>query len=132
MPPLAVDTNVLARALVDDGSDHTARALRCLRDNQVLVTETVVLETEWLLRSRLGLGRRAINNLFSMLLSLPNVLFEDRSKVVEAVAAHGKGLDFADALHLLNAQGCEAMLSFDRDFAKRAAALPSLLPVREP
>ncbi|WP_163271682.1 type II toxin-antitoxin system VapC family toxin [Chelativorans alearense] len=132
MPPLAVDTNVLARALVEDGSDQTARALQCLRDNQVLVLETVLLETEWLLRSRLKLPRSAVNDLFSKLLTRPNVLFEDKAKVAEAVVAHREGFDFADALHLFNAQGCEALLSFDRDFARRAANVPGLLPVREP
>lgn len=34
-----------------------------------------------------------------------------------------KGLDFADGLHLAKAGGCEAVISFDQDFAKAANAL---------
>ena len=130
--PLAVDTNVLARALVEDGSEQTARALQCMRDNDVLVSETVLLETEWLLRSRLDLRRSKIDALFSRLLSLTNVLFEDRAKIVKAVLAHRAGLNFADALHLLNATGCDAMVSFDRQFARRAAGIAGTPSVREP
>jgi predicted nucleic acid-binding protein len=42
-----------------------------------------------------------------------------------------KGIDFADALHLLKAEDCEAFLSFDRSFAKIANTL-SELEVRAP
>jgi predicted nucleic acid-binding protein len=42
-----------------------------------------------------------------------------------------KGLDFADALHLAKAQGCDAFVSFDQNFAKAANAL-SDVKVRTP
>ena len=116
--PLAVDTNVLARALVNDGTDQSKTALRCIKENQIWISETVLLETEWLLRSQMGLRRAAVNNVMSKLLSLENVLFSDIQKVATAISAHDAGLDFADALHLLSALHCEAMISFDRVFAK--------------
>ncbi|HMM74047.1 MAG TPA: type II toxin-antitoxin system VapC family toxin [Rhodocyclaceae bacterium] len=128
----AVDTNVLARALVEDDTEQGRRALRCVRDNEIFVPETVLLETEWLLRSHLGVTRAAVNAVLSKLLSLRNVTFDDSTKIADALSAHRQGMDFADALHLLSAQDCAELVSFDRDFARRAAELALPIPVREP
>jgi predicted nucleic acid-binding protein len=40
-------------------------------------------------------------------------------------------VDFADGLHLATAEGCEAFVSFDRDFIKVANALRNI-KVRAP
>ncbi|MGB3832833.1 MAG: type II toxin-antitoxin system VapC family toxin [Mesorhizobium sp.] len=128
----AVDTNVLARALVEDGTEQGRRALECIRDSEIFVPETVLLETEWLLRSQLGVSRAAVNTVLSKLLSLENVNFDDSTKIANVLSAHQEGMDFADALHLLSAQDCEELVSFDRDFARRAAKLALPVPVREP
>jgi hypothetical protein len=40
-------------------------------------------------------------------------------------------MDFADALHLLKAEGCEAFVSFDQSFARTANTL-SQVKVRAP
>lgn len=128
----AVDTNVLARALVEDDTEQGRRALSCVRDNEVFVPETVLLETEWLLRSHLGVRRAAVNAVLSKLLSLRNVTFDDSTKIADALSAHRQGMDFADALHLLSARDCGELVSFDRDFARRAAELALPIPVREP
>jgi predicted nucleic acid-binding protein len=42
-----------------------------------------------------------------------------------------QGVDFADGLHLAKAEGCEAFISFDQDFAKAANALGGI-KVRAP
>ena len=42
-----------------------------------------------------------------------------------------KGVDFADALHLIKAEGCEVFVSFDHSFAKTANTL-SEVKVRAP
>lgn len=129
---LAVDTNVLARAMVDDGSEQASRSRQCFVDHGVYVADTVLLETEWLLRSRLKVPRETINLLFSRLLSSPTALFDDRIKIGTAVLAHAKGLDFADALHLLAAKDCDAMATFDEDFIKHHQAVEGSVPVRNP
>lgn len=130
--PLAVDTNVLARALVDDGSEQAARALRCVKENSIFVPETVLLETEWLLRSQLSVPRDAVRTLLTGLLSLENIVFDNRTKIATAVSCYNEGMDFADALHLLSAGMCEEMASFDRDFARRSAKISEGPTVREP
>ena len=86
--PLAADTNVLARALTDDGSDQSRRAVECFRANEIFVPDTVLLETEWLLRSRLGLNRDQVNGLFWTLLSSPQVVQREAAAIL---ASYGKG-----------------------------------------
>jgi predicted nucleic-acid-binding protein len=122
--PLAADTNVLARALTDDGSEQSRRAVECFRDNEIFVPGTVHLETEWLLRSRLGLNRKQVNELFCTLLSSPRILFDDRTKIANATIAHRSGLDFADAMHLFASHACEALVSFDEDFIRNSRKIP--------
>jgi predicted nucleic acid-binding protein len=51
---------------------------------------------------------------------LARVKLEDAALIAKALDWMEKDMDFADALHLLKAQGCEAFVSFDRSFAKRA------------
>ena len=130
--PLAADTNVLARALTDDGSEQSRRAVECFRDNQIFVPDTVLLETEWLLRSRLGLNRDQVNGLFWTLLSSPQILFDDRTRVANATIAHGNGLDFADAMHLFASHECEALVTYDEDFIRNSRNIPETVKVRNP
>jgi predicted nucleic-acid-binding protein len=130
--PLAADTNVLGRALTDDGSEQSRQAVECFRNNEIFVSDTVLLETEWLFRSRLGLSRQEINALFSFLISSPNVIFDDRPSITESVLAHRNGLDFADAMHLFAARDCEAMVTFDRDFIRRSKKISGVIAVRKP
>ena len=132
MPKLAVDTNVVARALADDGSVQSQRARRVFQNNAVFVAESVLLETEWVLRGVLKIERTQVNELLVALISSRDVDVADRPKSLRALSAHRDGMDFADALHLFSAAQCEAMMSFDREFAKRAEMLSDALPVQEP
>ena len=130
--PLAVDTNVLVRALVDDGTEQTQRAVRRFMSEDTFVSVTVLLETEWVLRSKVGLDEKAVNRLFAALAGYEHVEFEDRARILKAIAAHGQGLDFADALHLFAASECRGLCSFDADFRRRAKRLDGAIPVMAP
>jgi predicted nucleic acid-binding protein len=59
------------------------------------------------------------------------VTLEDAPLAAKALDWMAEGLDFADALHLIKAQGCDAFVSFDQNFAKAANAL-SDVKVRTP
>jgi predicted nucleic acid-binding protein len=48
---LAIDTNLIVRYLVGDDLGQAARARRLIDNNDVFVCTTVLLETEWVLRS---------------------------------------------------------------------------------
>jgi predicted nucleic-acid-binding protein len=130
--PLAVDTNVLARALADDGSEQARRSRTLLAEKEVFVPDSVLLETEWLLRSVIRLDRSQINRTFATLVASANIRFSNRRGIADVIASHGAGLDFADAMHLHASEACEALASFDADFKRRAKKIAGAIPIVTP
>jgi predicted nucleic-acid-binding protein len=49
---IAFDTNLLVRALVADHPEQVAVARQLIARDTVFLSRTVLLETEWVLRSR--------------------------------------------------------------------------------
>lgn len=49
---IALDTNLLVRTVVSDNPAQTAIVLDLIGSNTVFLPRTVLLETEWVLRSR--------------------------------------------------------------------------------
>ncbi|GLQ37429.1 hypothetical protein GCM10007908_10490 [Rhizobium albus] len=129
---LAVDTNVLVRAIVDDETPQSEQARLCLLQNVHYVADTVLLETEWLLRSVFQLGRDVINALLTGLLASSNARFADREIVARAILAHRLGLDFADAMHLFSARGCTDFITYDARLIRKAPTVSSDISVRKP
>jgi predicted nucleic-acid-binding protein len=128
---LAVDTNVLVRFLTGDHPVQSARARALVANHQVFVCATVLLETEWVLRSGYGYAAPKIREAFGILAGAPNVVLEDPALVSQALEWMQAGMDFADALHLSKAQNCEAFVSFDREFV-RIASRAADVKVRAP
>jgi predicted nucleic-acid-binding protein len=127
---IGLDTNVLARYYIDDATDAQAQqqrlAARRLIDSgrALMVSKTVVLELEWVMRGYYGFAPADAASVLRHLLSLPHITIEDRSIVEQAVSNSEAGLDFADALHHASYRSCASMASFDdRKFARRAKAL---------
>jgi predicted nucleic acid-binding protein len=83
----------------------------------------VLLETEWALRSVYGFSVPACAKALSGFAGLPRVTVEDAAIAAKALGWVEKGVDFADALHLAKAEGCEAFVTFDREFAQPANTL---------
>lgn len=52
---IAFDTSLLVRIAVGDDPEQKAAALALAEQHRFLIPKTVVLETEWVLRSRYGL-----------------------------------------------------------------------------
>src|ERR1700759_4260301 len=96
---LAVDTNVVIRFLVRDHPTQSPRARQLLSNNEVWVPITVVLETEWVLRSVIGYTPAQFADAVVALAGLPRLKIQHEREVLTALAAHRTGLDFADALH---------------------------------
>jgi predicted nucleic-acid-binding protein len=124
---IALDTNALVRLLIVDDSAQTAAARKLAESHRVLVLRTVLLETEWLLRGRFGLERDRILRFFLGLAETENMVLEDELSLRRALDWYGKGLDFADAMHLASA-GETPLHTFDARFAKRAGKFGA--PVR--
>lgn len=115
---IAVDTNVIIRLLVDDHPAEGKRARRLFEVNRVLVPESVLLESEWVLRAVYGFSRDEIARALRSLLALPCVVVDDRMLVMQVLDWFDEGFDFADALHYARSADVE-MKTFDRRFINR-------------
>jgi predicted nucleic-acid-binding protein len=129
----ALDTNVLARFFVDDADDAQAAkqrpaAIAALAERS-FVSVTVLLELEWVMRGFYELPTKDISRVFLALASIGHVTLEDRDAVLVAVDGLGKGLDFADALHLARSSRASGFVTFDRRLARRAKGLALAPPV---
>jgi predicted nucleic-acid-binding protein len=129
---IAVDANVVVRYLVEDDVAQTDRAEVVLRSGAVLVPKTVLLEAEWVLRSRYEFDRPTIANGLRGLLGLPGVTVEDSEAVARALDLHDQGFDFADALHLASSRRADAFATFDHALRRKARRVFDLVPVVAP
>jgi predicted nucleic-acid-binding protein len=129
---IAVDTNVLVRYLVEDDVRQTDRAEAVLRSGAVMVPNTVLLETEWVLRTSYRFDRSAIADGIKKLLGLPGVQSEDGTTAGQALAWYAKGLDFADALHLASSGRAEAFATFDQALRRKARRISGTVAVVAP
>jgi predicted nucleic-acid-binding protein len=128
---LAVDTNVAIRYLTADDPVQFAHAVAIVEGAETFVSLTVVLEAEWVLRSAYRYTPTQIVHALRGFAGLPLVTVESADLMSIALGWVEDGMDFADALHLAQAQFCEAFVSFDQDLVQRAATL-SDVPVRLP
>lgn len=121
--PSAVDTNVLVRFLVDDGSEDSTSARHIFATRQVFVSLSVILETEWVLRSNFGFKRDQICDAFDRVLGFASVIVQEVNVVEAAVEAMKTGMDFADALYLNSAVDCDAFYTFDKKLIRKASRI---------
>jgi predicted nucleic-acid-binding protein len=130
---IGIDTNVVVRLVVADDADQTRRARRLIdqalgRDEPVLVSLLVLLESEWVLRSRYGFGRETLLSIFRALLEARELSFEDEPALEEALF-HWKdsACGFSDCLIAAHNRqlGCRSTATFDG----RAARLPGTMAV---
>ena len=129
---IAVDTNVVVRLLTGDDPAQFARVHKLFETEIILLPKTVVLETEWVLRSLYGLPAQDIVRALSALVALPQVRSEDASTVVEALELSRQGLDFADALHIASSRMADRIATFDRTLIRRARASATYIVVASP
>jgi predicted nucleic-acid-binding protein len=128
---LAVDTNIIVRYLTADHPEQFAKASALIHGEDVYVCSTVLLETEWVLRRGYRFSRDRISAALTAFAGLPRVTLEDAALAAKALEWMRSGADFADALHLAKAAGCDAFVSFDQRFAAVANTL-SGVKVRTP
>ena len=118
---IGIDTNVLVRLLVRDDEAQFERARKLIkraagRSESVFISQLVLLETEWVLRSRYGVAKAAMIAALSALLKAYELLSEDEPSVEEALFVwKDSTAEFADCL--INAHhralGCRATAAFD-------------------
>jgi predicted nucleic-acid-binding protein len=127
----AIDTSVVVRFLTGDDKAQAEAARAAIAGGDIFVATTVLLESEWVLRSGYGFAPARITEGLRGLAGLPGITVEEPALLAQALNWMGEGMDLADALHLARAEGCDAFLSFDRKLAK-AAKGRALVPVQAP
>ena len=128
---ISVDTNIVVRLLAKDDLDQFRQSSEIFSTQEIFIADTVILETEWVLRYAYEFKPEQIKEAFKKLFGLANVYLKDGTEVALAIEWYESGLDFADALHLAKSQHCQQMFTFDRRFVNRAKRVTSC-PVRMP
>jgi predicted nucleic-acid-binding protein len=118
---LGIDTNVLVRFLMRDNEAQFEKARKLIKrevsaGRRVFVNQLVLMETEWVLRSRYAVTKQQIIEAISGLLDADDLQFEDEPTIEEALFLwRDSPADFADCL--IGAKnrrlGCRATASFD-------------------
>jgi predicted nucleic-acid-binding protein len=131
---IGLDTNVLARYYIQDGSDGEAAkqreaARRLIESGKpLMVCKTVLLELEWVMRGYYKFSTDQISGVMNHLLALPQVTIEDRKGIAQALSHCQAGLELADALHHASYRECDSMASFDdKQFARKSRRM-GLIP----
>jgi predicted nucleic-acid-binding protein len=130
---LGIDTNVLVRYLVRDDEAQFDKARKLFKrevaaGHRVFVNQLVLMETEWVLRSRYAVTKSQIIEAVSGLLDAGDIQFENEPVIEEALFTwKDSTADFADCL--IGARnrrmGCRATATFDVKVSK----LPSFMVI---
>jgi predicted nucleic-acid-binding protein len=130
---LGIDTNILVRFLVQDDEAQFEKARKLIKrevaaGRRVFVNQLVLMETEWVLRSRYSVSKIQIIEAISGLLDATDVQFEDEPAIEEAIFIWKESTaDFADCL--IGAKnrrlGCRSTATFDL----KASKLPSFIAI---
>jgi predicted nucleic-acid-binding protein len=120
---VAVDTNVLVRLITKDHAGQVARVSRLFQKERIWLAKSVLLETDWVLRSLYGFAAREVGEAIGKVAGLPNVDLEDPAAVAQALSWTADGVDFADGIHLASRGEADSFATFDEKFAKRIAKL---------
>jgi predicted nucleic-acid-binding protein len=128
---LGIDTNVLVRFLVRDDDAQFEKARKLIKrevaaGRRVFINQLVLMETEWVLRSRYVVPKNQIIEAISRVLNATDVQFEDESAIEEALFIwKDSTADFADCL--IGAKnrrlGCRATATFDVKASKLSCFL---------
>lgn len=113
----AVDTNILVRLVARDDFVQVAVAKNIIEDGDVLILPTVLLECEWVLRSRYRIDRRRIALGLRAVCGLPGITVVSADAVAATLTRYAEAGDFADLLHLALAKEHDvaAFVTFDRE-----------------
>lgn len=125
-----LDTNVLTRWLVDDDAAQTdcvRQLFESARNAQsmLFIPTTVMLELEWVLRSRYRYDKSAVMQAFNALLETQELEFQGEAALERALHRYRQSAaEFADCLHAGQCGAAERLpfLTFD----EKAARLPDV------
>ena len=120
---VGIDTNIVVRFLTRDDTTQFEQSLQIFQTQDVFIPDTVLLESEWVLRFAYAFEPNQISSAFRKLLGLPNVAVQNAQQISLVIDWHEQGLDFADAMHLAASQNHAEFQTFDKDFVKKSQGL---------
>jgi predicted nucleic-acid-binding protein len=109
----SVDTNIVLRVILRDDPVQAPIAIAAVEQG-VFVSDGVLMEVEWVLRSLLGYRRDEINEALSSFVALDTVSVAQPERIDWALDRHRRGADWADMLHVIASAGQEAFLTFEK------------------
>ena len=122
-----VDTSILVRYLVQDIPDQAARAVHLFslvasHEVRIFLSETVILETTYVLTKVYGVSRAVVSSLLADVLDLEELVLPNKS-IMQAALRYWAGqgpLSFADCYHLaLTADlGLSEIYAFDKKMGR--------------
>lgn len=118
---VTIDTNIIVRLLTQDNQWQYQQSLAILQTQNVFISNTVILETEWVLRFAYKFNPTEICLALRQLFGLPNIYLANANLIAQILQWHENGLDFADAFHLAQGQHCPKLYTFDEKFIKKAS-----------
>ena len=124
---ICVDTNIIVRFLTHDDDQQYKKAFSIFDSYDVFISDTVVLETEWVLRYAYDFSPEDICNAFISLFGLKNIHLSNSTFISQAIKWHKLGLDFSDAMHLAQYQQYKILYTFDKKFSRKAEELTNFL-----
>jgi predicted nucleic-acid-binding protein len=129
---IALDTNILARYLLNDSTTQADTAEKLLHGSELCTAPiTVFLELVWVLES-CDCGRAEIAKSIRLLCGLENFKPQNLDVLAYALHWYDGGMDFGDALHLAMSAKETGFKTFDKAFVKIAKTLETHPEVSQP
>ena len=120
---IAIDTNIIVRFLTKDDELQYQQSLALFKNKNIFIADTVILETEWVLRFAYKFKPLAICPAFRNVFGLPNVYLTNEKLILQVIEWHENGIDFVDAFHLASSNHCLEFYTFDEKFIKKSQSL---------
>ncbi len=124
---IGLDTNVLARYIMQDEAKQAAKATKLIEGLSAqepgFITLVSVVELVWVLSSSYELARSQIVQVLDVILRSKQLVVDQAEHVARALRAYGAGnADFADCLieRTAAAAGCAKTMTFDVSASKTA------------
>lgn len=120
---IAIDTNIVVRLLTQDDAEQYQASHKLFASEDIFIADTVIIETLWVLGYAYYFTPKDINSALRKLFGLSNVHLSNAQLIATVLDWHEKGLDFADAFHLVLSQDLLKFKTFDDKFIKCAKKL---------
>jgi predicted nucleic-acid-binding protein len=111
---IGIDTNVVIRLIVEDDIQQVSVIRQHMAVNEFFISLTVLLETEWVLRSRYAYSRAQIVMAFVGLFDLERTHIECSEWFLWMVEQYEQGLDFGDMIHIVAVRNTSGFITFDQ------------------